>query len=246
MRWIEQALALGLLQREGSADAAVYRIASWQRGAALAGVSRLMPPVLVEREALLAKGWLAVCWAAFLLRFDGLVSRAALEALSGVHARTQVAYEHAAGVINRANYASYGKVPDDPELATGGLPAAVGLAAKAGHYFKRGELRRRLPNSRDCSNIQTIRLTGRGRIKAINRALEIVAGSPQLCSQPVANSPSVFELEPLRLYCTSEKQTKQARHQHKKWQGDPRERVQFRFEFAHWHNGKGIFSAVAL
>lgn len=249
MRWIDQALALGLLQRveQGNADGSgLYRITSWQAGAAMVGLQRLMPPVLVEREALLKKGWLAFCWAAFLLRFDGLISRRTLEVLSGVPPRTQVAYEHKSGVINRANYASYGKLMDDPDTATGMLPEAFDFVDKPGHYFKNGELRRRLPNSRNCLGIKEISLSERGRIKAINRALELVDSSPELSSKHTLPSQFEFDLEPIRLYCITAKHKKQALRLHRLWQGDPRKRVKYQYEFCRKHARKGIFKAVRI
>lgn len=229
MRWLEQALALGLLFKGGE----VYRIASWQEGARIAGVRKLMGAVKVERKLFLAKGWLAICWAAYLQHFRSMIARQTLEELTGVPPRTQLEYERKTGVINQANYATYGKVLDNPGLA-------IRLFAQPGHYTCRGEMRRRLPNSRDCKQIEGISLANKGRLKHINRALDQVAGSP-MTNVPI-----------LRLYCESPKQTKKALKKQKVWEGNPKERVGFIYEYAlpkgrtAMQATKRIYNAIAL
>lgn len=222
-RWLTQSLALGLLTHSGS----VYALASWQAGAALAGISRLKCPVRIASEKLLGKGWLAVCWAAFLLHFEGMIARQTLQQLTSVPPRTQIEYEHQAGVINTSNYASYGKVADSPELA-------LKLFGQPGHYTRAGEIRRRLPNSRNLSAVAGISLAARGRLKHINEALELV------------DSSQTVDVSHLPLYSRNPKQTKRFRRRHKKSDVHPKQQLAFIFELLKPFPRCGVYQAVAI
>lgn len=117
-RWLDQAITLGLIKREGGANP-VYRLAAWEGGANAAEVSNgLSRAVNVPIAKFLAKGWLAILWAGYLKHFETKpVSRATLEKLTGIPARTQRAYEAKAGVKAKANYASYGQAPNNIDQA---------------------------------------------------------------------------------------------------------------------------------
>lgn len=207
MRWIDQALAIGLLVRSGE----VYAIASWQAGAARAGVTHLQRPACILQDKLLEKGWLATCWAAYLLHFNTLVSRQTLQELTSVPPRTQIAYEHQAGVVNHSNYANFGKVEDNPELA-------IQLYGQPGFYIRGGELFRRLPNDRNFWAVEGISLESRGRLKHINKALDQVDGS------------RVDKVFTLPLYSRCAKQTKRFMNKHRRFKGDNKLRPDFIYE----------------
>ena len=134
-----------------------------------------------------------------------LSKSASRESLTSVPPRTQYEYERKAEVINKANYASYGRINDNPELA-------IALYGQPGHYSKAGEIRQRLPNGRivrvasecewlratshECTTYEScashiarmhvsgetgeekgVRLANKGRLKKINQALDQVDGS---------------------------------------------------------------------
>ena len=220
-RWLEQANTLGLITRHGT----YYWLASWQDGAALVGLERLNRPVEIPKERFLTKGWLAWCWAGYLLQFKGPVARATMENMSGVPARTQYEYERKAEVINKANYASYGRIVDDPERA-------IRLYKQPGHYSKDGENRRRLPNSRE---VQEIVFANKGRLRYINQALiEVVGSQGQVASSHIARMTISGEIgeqkQTYRLYCENHKQTKKSRRKLKNWEGNVRERPDTLYE----------------
>ena len=219
-RWLGQAEALGLIVLEGK----VYRLCSWQTGAQRAGCERLARPVYVPISVFLRRGWLSHCWAGYLLRFKGLVSRETLYKLSGVPLRTQQAYENQAQVINQFNYASYGSVEDNPELA-------IRLYGQDGHYTREGQLRRQLPNSRIISGVS---LANKGRLKQVNGALCVKEDS----------SPNFAHTQ--RCYSHTPQQTKRAVRRDRKKDIHPRERIGFIYEFTHQLHNYGIFMAIAL
>ncbi len=219
-RWLAQAEALGLIGLEGK----VYRLCSWQSGAMRAGCERLARPVYVPISVFLKRGWLAHCWAGYLLRFKGLVSRETLYKLSSVPPRTQQAYENQARVINQFNYASYGSVEDNPDLA-------IKLYGQDGHYTKQGQLRRQLPNSRIISGVS---LANKGRLKQVNGALCVKEDS----------SPNFAHTQ--RCYSHTPQQTKRAVRRDRKKDIHPRERIGFIYEFTHQLHNYGIFMAIAL
>ena len=219
-RWLGQAETLGLITPLGK----VYGLCSWQAGAMKAGCERLARPVNLPLSVFIAKGWLSHCWAGYLLRFKGLVSRQTLYKLSGVPPRTQQAYENQAQVINQFNYASYGSVQDNPELA-------IKLYDQDGHYTKQGQLRRQLPNNRIVSGIS---LANKGRLKQVNGALCVKEDS----------SPSFAHTQ--RRYSHTPQQTKRAIRRDRKKDIHPRERIAFIYEFTHQLHHHGIFMAIAL
>jgi len=90
-RWITQAVDMGLIGRTRTARGVqVYALVSWDQGAILAGVTSLLKPVMLQLARFTNKGWLAWVWAGYLKHFEGkLISRATLEKLTGVPARTQ-------------------------------------------------------------------------------------------------------------------------------------------------------------
>ena len=265
-RWLEQAGRLGLITWQDK----VYRLTSWQNGAIAAGVSRLARAVLIPKERFLSKGRLAWCWAGIILHHKGMISRAALEALSGVPARTQLEYEKKAGVQNKANYASYGRPENNPEVA-------IGVIDLPGHYGKGGEVRRRLPNSREVSEVS---LANKGRLKQINRALYSVRAASSLNAIEVFqanahhmggelsrialmhNARALYNIEDsspcgtlgeigdhqmiYKLYSLNWRETKRAMRARRKRDGDARCRPAFIFERARDWRGVGVFFAIRL
>jgi len=219
-RWLAQAEALGLITLTGK----FYAICSWQSGAIKAGCERLSRPINLPLSVFLKRGWLSHCWAGYLLRFKGLVSRETLHKLSSVPPRTQQAYENQAHVINQFNYASYGSVEDNPELA-------IKLYDQDGHYTKQGQLRRQLPNSRIVSGVS---LANKGRLKQVNGALCVKEDS----------SPIFAHTQ--RRYSHTPQQTKRAIRRDRKKDIHPRERIGFIYEFTHQLHHHGIFMAIAL
>lgn len=192
-RWLAQAQGQGLLWQEEE----VFALASWQQGAALAGLGRCMRAVCLPRDKILHTGWLAWCWAGVLAHFPNPISRQALQALTGVPPRTQQAYERAAGVVNHPNYAHYGSVSENPELA-------IHFYGQPGHFTRQGQLYQRLPNHRQAKGVC---LAGIGRLDIINRALAEVAGSPhgEMFPKPLTPLP-----RPVRLYCATYRQVKRS------------------------------------
>jgi len=229
-RWLGQAGTLGLITRQDK----VYRLTSWQNGAraAFTKSQRLCRAVLIPKERFLSKGWLAWCWAGFILHHTGIISRAALEALSGVPARTQLAYEKKAGVVNKANYASYLRPENDPEMA-------IGLIDLPGHYGKAGEIRRRLPNSREVSEVS---LANKGRLKQINRALfHIEDSSSSGFSGEIDDPQKIY-----KLYSQNWRATKKVLRALRKRDGDVRCRPAFIYEHERDLHGVGVFFAISL
>jgi len=222
-RWIEQAHELGLFRRSGEA----VRLVSWQRACLLAGHSKSRGFVSIETEQFIAKGWLSICWAAFVSSFKGPVSRAAFERLSGVPERTQREYERKAQVLNFANYAHFDKVADNPEQA-------IAHHGEPGYYTKAGENRRRLPNSRAVADgIQSAR---KGRIKKINRLLD------ELFLSDAASNYSQI----VRLYSDNSKQTQRLKKLDRK-NNDAKHRPGYIYELCRRiPTGEGVFHAVAL
>lgn len=182
--WLLRADRLGLVKR---LDNDIYQIASWERGAKLAGIDRLLKPTFIETERYINKGWLAYVWGAYVKHFEGKpISRASLEKLTGVPRRTQQAYEKKSGVINTANYVSYGYPENNPEQA-------MEICDKPGVFFRAGAIMKQGPNSR---KVPYAHLGNKGRTKQINQSLR--------CNDE-DSSGRIY-----KLYCITDKQAKQA------------------------------------
>lgn len=223
-RWLDQAIELGLINRVSGGPKTVYQLAAWEVGKAAAGVSGdLLRAVMVPINQFIAKGWLSVLWAGYLKHFEGKpISRATLERLTGVPARTQLAYETKAQVRSKANFATYGLAPDNLERALEFMP----IVYRPGHYVtQQGEFRRRLPDTRTAPN--EIDLANAGRLKRINQAL-YKEGS----SQPI-----------YRIYTEGAKQSKQALHRIRKV--DEIDRPSFIYERMGGFKGMGLYAALA-
>jgi hypothetical protein len=186
-RWIREAYQLGLFQRAGKSK---IKLLSWAKAGALAGCSRIDAAVYVDVDSFIGKGWKAVVWACFLKNHEGIIARATLKELSGgVSDRTQRARERKAGVHNHTNYATYGKVKDNPDLA-------IATWGQAGFYQTSSEIRRRLPNSRTV--LEAIQKANLGRKKKINNQL-----AELLLSDATSSGGAVY-----RLYSENYDQTK--------------------------------------
>ena len=156
--WLHQAEAVGLLKRNGR----VCTLASWQRGAAIAGVQHLLRAVRIPMHRLVHKHWLSWVWAGYLKHFEGNpIARKTLEKLTGVPERTQQSYEKNANVRHIENYADLGTVVGNPRLA-------IDLYDKSGHYQSGGRIRRRLGNTYITKEVQ---LAHRGRTSQVNSAV---------------------------------------------------------------------------
>lgn len=163
-RWIGQALDLGLISHQTTTQGLkVYSLASWERGAMIAGVTTLLKPVKIPIEKFINKGWLSWAWAGFVKHFENKpMSRATLERLTGVPKRTQRGYEKQAEVKSKAHFANLGDPTVDPQRA-------AMIDERRGVYGKAGMTRKRLPNSRTVENIE---LGNKGRTKKINGTLK--------------------------------------------------------------------------
>ena len=216
-RWLKQANTLGLITRVNS----YYKLISWQDGAKIAGINnRIQRGVYVPLERFVTKGWLAWVWAGYILHFDAPTSRTTLEKLSGVPSRTQILYEHQAGVINQANYTNYGKPIDNPERA-------IDVIDRPGVYCMFGEIRERLPNSRHAP--EGVSLANKGRLKMINRELVKEDGIPVI----------------YRLYSQNAKQTKNILKRYGAM--DVRTRPSFIYELSEVVSKKvGIYAAITV
>jgi hypothetical protein len=223
-RWLDQAIDLGLINRVSGAKP-VYQLAAWEVGAAAAGINNdLLRAVTVPLNKFVAKGWLSVIWAGYLKHFEGKpISRAALESLTGVPARTQLEYETKAHVRSRANYASYGLAPDSIDQA---LEFIMPIVYRPGHYVtQEGEVRRRLPDTRTAPN--EVDLANAGRLKRINQAL-YKEGSSQ----------TIY-----KLYTENAKQSKRAQRRIRKT--DELDRPDYIYERMGKLKGMGLYVALA-
>lgn len=221
-RWITQAVDLGLIRVTRTVQGGqVYALVSWGEGAVTAGVTRLLKPVRVPLERFVKRGWLAWVWAGYIKHYEGKpISRATLEKLTGVPARTQYGYEKQAGVKSKAHFANFGDPSKDPDNAPG-------IDGSRGYYGKAGMTRKRLPDSRTVEGVQE---GGKGRSDKANQkiaALLNVWGSSQ----------NRYE----RLYCESYNQLKRA---NRAKNSDAKTRPGHRFLFITDALGVGIWEAV--
>ena len=225
-RWFRQAYISGLFSPAGKG---LVRLASWKAGAEIAGCERLDNPVQVELEKFISTGWQSIIWAAYLKNHEGVLSRAVLFELSGVPERTQRHRERAAGVINQENYASIGKVNNNPDQA-------IALYDVPGHYQKDGEIRRRLPNSRTVPD--HVQSAPKGRTKKVNKALD------ESCSCEATRSGSPV----YRLYSDNGKQTKRLQKADRKSSDPNRPANIFERLSVRWIDDKriGVYCAIAL
>lgn len=222
-RWLDQSIELGLINRVRGSKT-VYQLAAWEAGKAAAGVSGdLLRAVNIPLNQFVAKGWLSILWAGYLKHFEGKpISRATLEKLTGVPARTQLLYETKAQVRSRANFATYGLAPDNLERALEFMP----IIYRAGHYItQQGEFRRRLPDTRTAPS--EIILANVGRLKRINQALYKEGSSREI----------------YRIYTEGAKQSKQALKRIRKV--DEIDRPDFIYERMGGFKGMGLYAALA-
>lgn len=194
-RRIKEAYQLGLFQK---ADKGLIKLASWNEARKLAGCPKLEQPALIDLDKFINAGWMDFVWTGFINNHSGIIARATLKALSGgVPERTQRYRERRAGVINHKNYASFGKVKDNPELA-------VQVYGEPGYYQQAGEVRRRLPNSRTVP--ECVQKAKKGRIKKINKAL----------GESFPYDAASDNVKAYRLYCDNYEQTKSIKRRDRK------------------------------
>lgn len=221
-RWIDAAQELGLIEYNGD----VYRLAAWDIGAMIAGVTELMRPVNMPIDMFINKGWMAGVWAAFQKHFKGPKSRAFFEAKTGVPARTQREYEAQAGTKKQANYADMGDPAKDPENA-------FYVDQEAGYYGgSDGHTRRRLPNTYEVPDGYS--LANKGNTGKRNRRLK------ELHREGSIRGPMG------RLYCEDDQQLKKARNQAKNQNAQHRWLVLFRHRCKSIYNKVGVYDAVVL
>lgn len=192
-RWLDAALELELIRYDGE----FYHLAAWDKGAMIAGVTKLIRPVIMPVDHFIDKGWMANVWKAFTVLFrEKTISRARLEQLTGVPARTQRDYEYQAGVEKTACYANLGDPSKDPDNAH---------AIEGAVYGKDGYLRRRLPNRYDgIQDPDGYKQAGKGNTRRRNRNLE----EWHIVGRIQSNYTG-------RLYCEDAKQLKQAHRQNR-------------------------------
>jgi hypothetical protein len=224
-RWLSQAFELGLLSHyRTNRGAKVYSLTSWERGAALAGVSSLLRPVNIEVERFISKGWLAVVWGAYIKHFEGKnIARATLHKLTGVPARTQRGYEKQIEVKSKGHFANFGDPTKDPQNA-------VSIDERRGIYGKAGMTRRRLPDSRTVEE-ENIELANKGRTKKANRALKALLLTR--CSSQ----------KPEKLYFETYQKLKRATRG-KQRDGNAKDRPNHRYLFITDALGVGVWEAI--
>lgn len=193
-RWIKEAYRLGLFQK---AAPGLIKLASWEKAGKLAGCEKLDNPVTLEIDKFINAGWMSFVFAGFEKNHEGIVARATLKELTGVPERTQRYRERRAGVENQANYASFGKVKDNPEQA-------IQAYGEPGYYQQAGEVRRRLPNSRTVP--ECVQKAKKGRIKKINKAL----------GESFPYDAASDNVKAYRLYCDNYEQTKSIKRRDRK------------------------------
>jgi len=157
-RWKREALQLGIIEHSGN----IYVLSSWGNAAVMVGVTNtLAKPVEMGVTKISGSGWAAWIWAAYLKRYEGKpISRITLEKLTGVPERTQRMYEAQAGVENHANYGDYGFPDASPDEAI--------TEETNGYFWYHGRTKKRLPNSRIVSGVETCK---RGRTAQHNRVI---------------------------------------------------------------------------
>lgn len=190
-RWLSAAQDLGLVDYQNG----IYRLISWDKGAAIAGVGRLLRPVEIPKEDFINKGWLGFVWKAFTAHYRGEnISRATFEHLTGVPERTQREYEAQAIVEKTPCYADLGDPSKNPENARVMGEGVFGMA--------NGHTGRRLPNKYNKpKHADGYFLAAKGSTKKRNYKLSELR---------IEGSISPFKG---RIYCEDYKQLKRARKQ---------------------------------
>jgi len=222
-RMLKAALELQLITYDGD----FYHLAAWDKGAMISGVAKLIRPVYMPLDDFINKGWLSNVWKAFVRHFAGRnISRAALQELTGVPARTQREYESQAGVKTTACFADMGDPSKDPENA---------FAIEGAFYGGwDGHTRRRISNRYEApQEPDGYYLANKGNTRRRNRKLEE--------SQTVGGIQKTTYEE--RIYCEDAKQLKQAKKQNRKADAKTRPDILYLFRFR-TRSGKGVFSAV--
>lgn len=215
LRWLEQAIALGLLQSNGES----YKLESWQGAARSVGVKRVLRFTKIPLDRFIRPHWQAWVFASYLTHFDGKpISRETLEKLTGIPARTQLEYEKHARVEKTANYAEICDPQSNPNLA-------CKVMGSPGYYGKNGKIRKRLPNS---YQVEDVFLGNKGRTKQINKAL---------CSEDSSQN--------IRypLYCLDNKKLRQNKNYIRRY-GDAQDCPEFIFKLRVSVNNRSYWDAV--
>lgn len=167
-RWLKQARRLGLIRDRASADGWIALPSPAKVAAILGCVYAGARPARIPAGDLIAPGWRAKVWAAYVSTQNGRpISRAKQEEISGVPASTQRAYDKQAGVIRRPNYAVSNR---SAEL----LPCVVEFENRPAFKIWNSKPRRwvvawRLPDIRTTSAAESLQ---RGRSRKINKAIK--------------------------------------------------------------------------
>lgn len=230
-RWIKNALNTGLFKLiESKRKVSYYELASWQRGAYLAGCERLSKPVKVNRDDFLGRKWKSYVWGAYLSTFgDKPIARETIEKITSVPERTQRYRERSGRVKQVENVAIHGNVLDNPDLVER-LYNGYGF----GYYIDdEHNLCQRLPNSKVAPDgVKSAKL---GRTKKVNKAL----------SSLLLNDAVEPKVETNRRYSDNFKQTRRIIRSLKR-RDDIRGEVTIYERVRTSYNGSGVYQAVIV
>jgi len=171
-RWLAEAEEIGLVRVVSHRSGPVLILTGVERAAGLLNCESIGPrPVSLPAELLIGRGWRAHVWAAMLASLGAeagvTISRAKLQEMTGISARSQARYEREAGVKVKPNYCVTDQAADrlSGEREFGRAHAFAWRDAASGEEV----VSWRLPDNRRapghvwrCQN---------GRTRKINRAL---------------------------------------------------------------------------
>lgn len=230
-RWIKNALNTGLFKLiESKRKVSYYELASWQRGAYLAGCERLSKPVIVNRDDFLGRKWKSYVWGAYLSMFgDKPIARETIEKITTVPERTQRYRERSGRVKQVENVAIHGNVLDNPDLVE-----RLYNGYEFGYYIDdEHNLCQRLPNSKVAPDgVKSAKL---GRTKKVNKAL----------SSLLLNDAVEPKVETNRRYSDNFKQTRRIIRSLKR-RDDIRGEVTIYERVRTSYNGSGVYQAVIV
>jgi len=213
---------IGIIQElKDSNDRKIIGLVGIAKAANIACVERLSTSrwALIPEIRFISRDWMCWVWAGFIAQHNKLISRETLEKITYVPRRTQIRWEGKAKVRNIENFADYGRPLDSPL-------EAISLSYLDGVYGKSGRLRKRLPNSRQTTEV----LVGnKGRIRRTRAALSNVGGS----RTPVQ-----------RLYCKSVNDVREAKKYSRKRSNPTREQTDYFYELITVVDGKGVWEAL--
>lgn len=186
-RWIRAAKALELISTVKTKKGDYFELASWTKGAAIAGCERLDNPKFIALEVLLSHSWLSYVNASYQVRFgDKPVSRETIKALTGVPIRTQQYRDKRASVRQVENVTVLGKhqelAESNPEFLSEKYDIEeIRTSKKTGRQYMpgvfinraTGELCQQLPNSRELPSCIT--QARRGRTSKVNKELKALS-----------------------------------------------------------------------